>query len=65
MSEVVFAQLCKTVSSVDESKSKILDLYGTASSETPKDISANDFINLFYSGISGDKKFNIFRCLFK
>ena len=60
MSEVVFAQLCKTVSSVDESKSKILDLYGTASSETPKDISANDFINLFYSGIeSGDKKFNI------
>ena len=60
MTEVVFAQLCKNVSSVEEASSKVLDLYGTTSSETPKNISSTDFINLFYSVTeSGDTTFNM------
>jgi hypothetical protein len=60
MTEIVFAQLCKTVSSVEEANSVVLDLYGTASSETPMDISAVDFINLFYSKVEDSNfKFNM------
>ena len=60
MTEVVFAQLCKNVSSVDEASSKVLDLYGTMSSVTPMDISSQDFVNLFYSLTEdGNMKFDM------
>ena len=60
MTEVVFAQLCKNVSSVEESTSTVLDLYKTGTSETPMDISSHEFINLFYSLTEeGNVKFNM------
>ena len=49
MTEVVFAQLCKNVSSVEVSTSTVLDLYGTAGGSKSMDISSHEFINLFYS----------------
>ena len=60
MTEVVFAQLCKNVSSVEEAASKVLDLYKIGTSETPMDISSQDFVNLFYSlAEEGNMKFDM------
>ena len=60
MSEVIFAQLCKTVSSVDEAKSHVINLWGTQNSDSEKEISSADFINLFYSETeTGNYKFNM------
>jgi len=60
MTEVVFAQLCKNVSSVEEATSTVLDLYGTAGGSKPMDISSHEFINLFYSLTEeGNVKFNM------
>lgn len=59
MSEVIFAQVCRTVSAVDESKSLMIDLYKNKTG-IAREITAEDFINLFYSRTeSGDYKFNI------
>jgi hypothetical protein len=59
MSEVIFAQVCRTVSAVDESKSLMVDLYKNKTG-IAREITAEDFINLFYSRTeSGDYKFNI------
>jgi len=58
--EVVFAQLCKTVSSVEEATSLVLDLYANGSLARPTVIHAADFINLFYSDVeTGNNKFNM------
>jgi len=60
MTEVVFAQLCKNVSSVEESNSTVLDLYGATGGSEPKDISSQDFVNLFYSlAEEGNMKFDM------
>ena len=58
--EVVFAQLCKTVSSVEEATSLVLDLYANGTLVRPTIIHAADFVNLFYSDVeNGDNKFNM------
>lgn len=60
MTEVIFAQLCKNVSSVEEATSKVLNLYKIGTSETPMDISSQDFVNLFYSlAEEGNMKFDM------
>ena len=59
MTEVIFAQLCKTVSSIEQSDSLILNLYEDKEGNS-REISAQDFINLFYSKTeNGDFKFNM------